>query len=86
MMKCNLQLSACVVFFLILWLSPDLCGDPTWTSTTGESPLLIRFTPVFLKIHGCEVYLLQSFRTSGEFVLLIHRLQSVWYCLLETLR
>ena len=54
-MKCNFQLSTCVMLFLILQLSPDHCGDPSCTPTTGESPLLVRFTPTCLKIHGCDV-------------------------------
>lgn len=55
MAGCGFQLSACVVLFLILRLIPDNRGDPTRTTTTGESPLSIRFAPVCLKIYGCEV-------------------------------
>lgn len=47
-MRWNFLLSAVLVFFAIRWANRILCGDPQFTTITGEAPSTIRFTRVHL--------------------------------------
>ena len=60
-MKCNFQLCAAIVFFVVLRLSPALCVEPQGNHIPGDPLDSVRFAPACLKVQLCEVVAVSKF-------------------------